>query len=184
MTVAIVTRKEELRKQRAEIIVGELKTRITNSTGHMLKVGKLLTEFKNRRMYTCFDCSSMTQWLSESNIGFAVSVATRLMTVTERAHLLDIPPDEIEKIGIVKLEAIFRLEPKRHAEKISGLLEAAPKMNLNDIKAEVGESFKRKTLKKWRLSFEVTEEIFDRVAEIRAGSRCSTFDALKEYLNA
>lgn len=168
----VITRRDVLRKQRADIIIEDIRRKITTTTSDLLKVGKLLNEFQDKRLYLVYEFSSMTAWLASGPLGVPVPVAKRLMGVAERTKHLDVTDEQLEKIGMARLETILKLKSPKHSEKVLDLIEHAPQISLCDLKQEVKElSGMKQVEKKITITIPVSVVEFERIKELQASGK-------------
>ena len=127
---------QKLRRE-ATRCLSELKTVADEIEFRYFAVGRLLLQIRDNSYYLDFGYSTFSEWFENENLGFLLRKAEYLMRFAKVADDLNLTDHQLTACGTSKLRQIMGLNHKTNATTIRSLINQAPEMSLDDVRAKV-----------------------------------------------
>jgi len=121
---------------RSNIVLEELNACHTNLIDKALYMSELLCEVRDSKYFVDYGFGRFDNWLEKSTFDIKPRQAYYLMAINDKSKKLGITKEELVKIGLSKLKAIFSIENPT-LEQVKGLLEDAKTKSTDEITSQV-----------------------------------------------
>lgn len=121
---------------RADIVLSKINSLKSALNENILDLGELLSEVKSKQHYQAWGYDSLDSWIEHSGLDMGTRHAYYIIKIVDTAKELGIPKDELAKVKMSKLKAIFSLKGEDKA-KIKELVGQAETMPLEDVQKAV-----------------------------------------------
>jgi hypothetical protein len=126
-------------RKRAQELVAIIHGHLDTINKSSIAIGVALAEIKREGYFRFLDGGFATfhQWLKASDLHLKLSAREYLTRIGEMANRLNIPLDNLEKVGAAKARKVLTLSIGEHTKDIRRLIRKAPSMSTKALIAEV-----------------------------------------------
>lgn len=139
-------------KQRANVVLKEIKVVTSRIASDYLTLGRLLAEAFDGGYYLMWGHTSFEAWFDGQNFDFEFRKAQYLMAITRKSAVLKLEDEDLQQCGLSRLREIFTLSPETHAKDIRRLVKSSPEQHMEDVKGAVADMLGNRPQAQWNVS--------------------------------
>lgn len=133
----IVIQASDKYTDRAKEVNDSLIKASSNAEDAIFDICDLLREAHEHQYHINLGYTRFDEWINDSPFDMSPRQALYLVTISNKAEYLNVSRDTMKAVKISKLKEIFSLNESEFSNEINALLEKAPSMSFEDVKAEV-----------------------------------------------